>query len=167
MIPRLALRNTSARDTVLWGISLAKPTKATPNQQRINADCGDPLLLDIHPNLDTPEKHLVMSIFERAVLDLGYLDSSLPWFLSKDASWPFSFESVCAYLGLDAEAVRAEVKRKHHGRHDYKAVPPRSEARAVGEVARMFKRALGGRSTGNDRGCNGRSPRHNRKAVSA
>jgi len=33
------------------------------------------------------------------------------WFLSDDASWPFSFLSICAVLGLEPGHIRREVKQ--------------------------------------------------------
>ena len=33
------------------------------------------------------------------------------WFLSEDSHSPFSFESICAVLGLEPEAIRQQLKR--------------------------------------------------------
>lgn len=69
----------------------------------------------------TPEIRLCQAVLEQALTDL---DSArrlplprrgpqaaevLCWFRSTEFRWPFSFEAVCATLGLDAEAVRRAV----------------------------------------------------------
>jgi hypothetical protein len=36
------------------------------------------------------------------------------WFLSEDSHSPFSFESICAVLGLEPEAIRQQLKRWRH-----------------------------------------------------
>lgn len=33
------------------------------------------------------------------------------WFLEQDAAWPFSFESICSVLGIDADYFRERLKR--------------------------------------------------------
>src|SRR5262249_7133003 len=37
------------------------------------------------------------------------------WLFSDDASWPFSFVSICAVLGLDPEYIRRGLKRWSQG----------------------------------------------------
>lgn len=37
------------------------------------------------------------------------------WLFSDDAGWPFSFVSICAFLGLDPEYIRRGLKRWSQG----------------------------------------------------
>ncbi len=39
------------------------------------------------------------------------------WIHSRDASWVFSFESICAVLGIDSDYLRAEIARWRRKRH--------------------------------------------------
>jgi hypothetical protein len=70
----------------------------------------------------TPERRLSQAVLEQALLDLQRLDFSprrdrraprphdvVTWFRSVDSTWPFSFEAVCANLGLESDAVRRAV----------------------------------------------------------
>ncbi len=70
----------------------------------------------------TPERRLSQAVLEQALLDLQRLhlnprrdrrsprlNDVVAWFRSVDTTWPFSFEAVCANLGLDAGAVRRAV----------------------------------------------------------
>lgn len=73
--------------------------------------------------LMTPEIRLCRAILEQALADLERARLRPPrrrdtkgaavvrWFRSADVTWPFSFESICATLGLDADAVRESVLR--------------------------------------------------------
>lgn len=73
--------------------------------------------------LMTPEIRLCRAILEQALADLERARLRAPrrrdatgaavvrWFRSADVGWPFAFESICATLGLDAEAVRDAVLR--------------------------------------------------------
>lgn len=76
--------------------------------------------------LGRPEGRLVSAIFSRALLDYctyvgatdrcgrRHFEDAESWIETRDESWPFSFESSCALLDLDSEAVRAEL----HGWRD-------------------------------------------------
>jgi hypothetical protein len=69
----------------------------------------------------TPELLLCQAVLEQAMHDLDRAQRLTPrrratesakllrWFRSSDVRWPFSFESICATIGLDADAVRAAV----------------------------------------------------------
>jgi hypothetical protein len=68
----------------------------------------------------TPELRLHHAVLEQALIDLDRTRTRpqrrgakaaevLRWFRSADTTWPFAFESVCATLGLDADAVRRSV----------------------------------------------------------
>jgi hypothetical protein len=50
------------------------------------------------------------------------------WILSRDVSWTFSFESICALLGFDADCLRRWVLR------DAPAVGAAAESGAVPQV---------------------------------
>jgi hypothetical protein len=50
------------------------------------------------------------------------------WFWSEDDSWPFSFVSICAALGLEPGYIRREVN--HWGRRGQ--LPVRGEPLALG-----------------------------------
>jgi hypothetical protein len=41
------------------------------------------------------------------------------WLLSKDLSWVFSFENVCAVLDIDSEYLRTELRRWRRTRHEH------------------------------------------------
>jgi hypothetical protein len=70
---------------------------------------------------ETPELRLCQAVLEQAVVDLDRARRLPPrrratettklrrWFRSTDVTWPFAFESICATIGLDADAVRAAV----------------------------------------------------------
>ena len=86
----------------------------------------------------TPERRLMAAVLEQAlsivrgeqsgfaaVLHPRVKAEAVGWFASRDVSWPMSFESVCAVLGIDADAVRGKVaewvvsgapKRRDHRR---------------------------------------------------
>lgn len=49
------------------------------------------------------------------------------WFLSEDSCSPFSFESICAVLGLESGAIRQQLKRWRHSRE----VMPQRKIRRV------------------------------------
>lgn len=40
---------------------------------------------------------------------------TVQWFLSTDRSWLYSFENICAHLGLDADYMRLGLKRIQGG----------------------------------------------------
>jgi hypothetical protein len=70
---------------------------------------------------ETGELLLAQAVLEQAIHDLDRVQRLTPrrratesaklrrWFRSSDVTWPFSFESICATIGLDADAVRAAI----------------------------------------------------------
>lgn len=70
---------------------------------------------------ETGELLLCQAVLEQAIHDLDRVQRLTPrrratesakllrWFRSSDVTWPFSFESICATIGLDADAVRAAI----------------------------------------------------------
>jgi hypothetical protein len=73
--------------------------------------------------LHTPEKRLLIAIlmdalsqFEkvrnaRRPRDTQAREELRSWFFGEDLSWPFSFENVCAHLGLEPDAIRDQLVR--------------------------------------------------------
>jgi hypothetical protein len=71
----------------------------------------------------TPSKRLALAILQDAILAIhrGVQSSSVQerrdfhdverWVDNAAVDWPFSFENVCATLGLDADYVRAGLRR--------------------------------------------------------
>lgn len=71
----------------------------------------------------TPELRLCYAVLEQALSDLDRMRQRpgrrgaakaaevTRWFRSTDASWPFTFESICATIGIDSGAVRRSVFR--------------------------------------------------------
>jgi hypothetical protein len=69
----------------------------------------------------TPDIRLCRAVLEQALVDLDHARrvpgarrglraaEVLSWFRSTDVRWPYSFEAICATLGLDAGAVRLAV----------------------------------------------------------
>lgn len=69
----------------------------------------------------TPEMRLCRAVLEQALVDLDLVRrraiplrttrvaTVVQWFRSGSAEWPYSFEAICATLGLDADAVRRAV----------------------------------------------------------
>jgi hypothetical protein len=75
----------------------------------------------------TPEIRLCQAVLEQALSDLDCARrlpmprrgpraaEVISWFRSTDVRWPYSFEAICATLGLDAGAVRQAVLPKSDG----------------------------------------------------
>jgi hypothetical protein len=76
-----------------------------------------------------PEQRLMAAVLEdafrclhrKAVIDSGVetekvrrrlvpQNAAACWFASHDTTWPFSFENICAALGLDAGALRQRLR---------------------------------------------------------
>lgn len=60
---------------------------------------------------DTPEKRLLCSILERAILDLKSSDNTIrreatKWFNSQEEDYIFSFFSICEFLNLNQEKLK-------------------------------------------------------------
>jgi hypothetical protein len=70
-----------------------------------------------------PERRLMLAVLKDALLVLRrchtaegawsqrQLRETEEWFASRDMTWPFAFECICEELGLDAERIRAGVRR--------------------------------------------------------
>ena len=93
----------------------------------------------------SPAQQLALAVLEQALADLArrralprplvqpeslarsrsLIDGVEGWFASDDTGWLFSFENVCATIGIDAEAVRRRLgvgrrralRLRHPGRH--------------------------------------------------
>ena len=95
-----------------------------------------------------PEKHLMQAILEDAIntfrLHVGtksgrqrklFLDAQR-WIWARSDDWPFSFENVCATLGLDPQFLRSGLARwkEQHSQPDVVRARPRyPEMRRVGQ----------------------------------
>jgi hypothetical protein len=72
---------------------------------------------------DTPERRLMVAVFERALDDLRPQYRGTPterrrirreaeaWFASEAEAWPFSFANICQALGLDPAWIRQAIER--------------------------------------------------------
>lgn len=70
-----------------------------------------------------PEKRLMLAVMEDAITTFQksvqgatrrqrrLLKETEEWIGSADASWPFSFENICAALDIEADYLRTGVKR--------------------------------------------------------
>ena len=71
-----------------------------------------------------PERALLRAVLQEAILDVrGHAtgmsqknrrraaQQAYYWMLSRDVTWPFSFENICALLGFDADCLRRWVLR--------------------------------------------------------
>jgi hypothetical protein len=81
--------------------------------------------------IKSPEKRLMAAVLMQAVDDLrlaratrlqglrqrnghgseSWVADVEEWFASHDGRWPFSFERICAGLGIDADAIRDALRR--------------------------------------------------------
>ena len=67
---------------------------------------------------DTGERRLLRGLLDRAFADLLLRDckdqrDAQHWIDSNDRTWPYAFRNVMDALGLDADAVRAALRRGH------------------------------------------------------
>jgi len=93
------------------------------------ADWSEPYLLPVQyfaPGRGTmrPEARLALAVLDEAIQERRRRDRSGmrrarrraddvdAWFRSDDASWPFSFASICSVLGLDPSFLRARLRRE-------------------------------------------------------
>lgn len=88
------------------------------------------------------ERRLMLAVLEDAVACFQkYADATRPrgrrlfqeaeeWFTEEPSGWPFSFESICAVLGIDSDYFRRNLER---WRHDLLSQPVESRAK-VGRV---------------------------------
>lgn len=71
-----------------------------------------------------PERALLRAVLQEAILDVrGYAtgmrqndrrrasQQAYYWMLSRDVTWPFSFENICVLLGFDADCLRRWLLR--------------------------------------------------------
>jgi hypothetical protein len=76
-----------------------------------------------------PEHRLMRAVLEKALGDLALEGATEPpplvgyrrppvldWFVSRDRSWPFSFENICDAIDLDPGRVRAVLGTLPHWR---------------------------------------------------
>jgi len=59
----------------------------------------------LHDALDCIEKHR----FATHTSGRRLYREAQQWFMAREAGWPFSFESICSALDLDANAVRQRL----------------------------------------------------------
>jgi hypothetical protein len=71
---------------------------------------------------EQPEKRLMLAVLVDAVSTLlrsgggdvrarAAVNEALNWCSSRDVLWPFSFENICAALGINADALRQRIHR--------------------------------------------------------
>ena len=75
-----------------------------------------------------PEKRLMFAVMEDAVLcfqkysparnhrEARLFGEAESWIFESDSDWWFSFENICAHLGLDADYIRRGLMRGHRTR---------------------------------------------------
>lgn len=98
---------------VAYGNSVFEPEVMLPEQFfSVSAD-----------SLRQPERRLMLAVLEDAVLTLRRYagDTKIKsrrlvrdverWIEMRNTDWPFSFESICAVLNLDAAALREGLRR--------------------------------------------------------
>ena len=72
-----------------------------------------------------PERRLMLAVLESAIADwlvrrdrqvaarharpVAVHEDLAGWFASEDRRWPYSFENICAALGLDAGSIRRRL----------------------------------------------------------
>lgn len=73
------------------------------------------------PRKQEPEHRLMMAVLHDAIdclakyrhgesrESLAMFHEAENWFLSRESEWPYSFESICGVLDLDADAVRKSL----------------------------------------------------------
>jgi len=65
------------------------------------------LMLDVlHDALDCVEQHR----FTTSLPGSRLFREAQRWFLCNEPDWPYSFESICAVIGLDSNAVRRRLR---------------------------------------------------------
>jgi hypothetical protein len=84
-------------DAVLPSQFFAARHRQPPEQQL--------MIAVLHDALGCLEKHRVASNRPGRRL----FQETLQWLLAEETAWPYSFESICGVLGLDANAVRQRV----------------------------------------------------------
>ena len=78
-----------------------------------------------------PEKRLMFAVMEDAIIcfqkyaparnarEMRRFREAENWIFSKDSDWWFSFENICAHVGLDPDYVRRRLTRATTGRVIY------------------------------------------------
>lgn len=110
-----------------WNLARAVRGECTSNGARQLLD-GHPYVgVQIAPPRQTvqsacPEARLMLAVLDHALNDIQHgarVDSdraralvaeALAWIASDDLHWPFAFLNICDVLGLDAQAVRRQVR---------------------------------------------------------
>lgn len=102
----------------------------------------------------SPEQELMLAVLRQALDDYGRtLTASHSharracyalerWFFGNDLTWPFSFVNVCEGVGIDAGALRAELRRWRANRASHVQL-----VRAVAQPFRLPNRAMRGSRT--------------------
>lgn len=96
---------------------------------RLDIDQMLPVQFHAPASADTPERRLMLAVFEEAVHGLktpsvsnrtgAYAtkcrnriqQEAYEWIVDDDEQWPFSFRNCCAQLGFDPEATRQRLLR--------------------------------------------------------
>jgi len=89
---------TTQPDVMLPSQYFAPRRKQAPEQRLMIAVLQDAL--------DCLEKHR----FATDCRDRRLFDEAKDWFLAHESGWPYSFESICGVLDLDADAVRRSLR---------------------------------------------------------
>ena len=67
------------------------------------------------PRPGEPHRNLMAAVLRAAVEDVydaATRKHALPYVLSTDRRWPFSFENLCEALGMNADGVRRELEKE-------------------------------------------------------
>jgi hypothetical protein len=89
------------------------------------AQRGEPCATESVPSsASLPERALLRAVLQESILDVrGYAtgmsqknrrhaaQQAYYWMLSRDVTWPFSFENICNLLGFDADCLRRWLLR--------------------------------------------------------
>ncbi len=129
-----------------------RTTLAIADRDRVDDAGGDVLASQFFEasTRRSPERDLLVAVLEDAMqcierhagaeraAERALCADAQRWMASRDRSWFFSFENVCAALDLDADAVRAGVTRAHERAAARAPVhpaagPPGDRARDVGD----------------------------------
>ena len=67
------------------------------------------------PRPGEPHRNLMAAVLRAAVEDIydaATRKHALPYVISTDRRWPFSFENLCEALGMDPDGVRRELEKE-------------------------------------------------------
>ena len=76
-----------------------EPRRTQAPEQRL-------MIAVLHDALDCIEKYR----FVKSRRGSRYFREAQRWFLAHEPDWPYSFESICGILDLDADAVRQRLR---------------------------------------------------------